>query len=89
MTFQVPCPNCGLRPVEEFTTTGEVRERPVESPSQRDLSHYIYFRRNARGAQTEWWYHRFGCELWFLADRDTHDNRVLETRLPTSSRGEW
>ena len=89
MTFQIPCPNCGSRPVEEFTTTGEVRERPKESPSRRELSHYIYFRRNVRGVQTEWWYHRFGCELWFLAERDTSDNRVIETRLPEPSRSEW
>lgn len=89
MTFLLPCPNCGPRPVEEFTTTGEVRERPMESPTRHELSHYIYFRRNACGVQSEWWYHRFGCELWFLADRDTSDNTVIETRLPESSRSEW
>ena len=89
MTFQIPCPNCGARSVEEFTTTGEIRERPEASPTRRELSHYVYFRRNVRGAQTEWWYHRFGCELWFLAERDTSDNRVIETRLPESSGSEW
>jgi sarcosine oxidase subunit delta len=89
VTFRIPCPNCGPRPVEEFTTTGETRERPTGSPSRRELSHYVYFRRNVRGVQSEWWYHRFGCELWFLAERDTRDNRVVETRLPASSRSEW
>lgn len=49
----------------------------------------MYFKRNVRGIQTEWWYHRFGCELWFLADRDTSNNRVIETRLPAPARSEW
>ena len=89
MTFQIPCPNCGLRPVDEFTTTGETRERPTGSPSQRELSHYVYFRRNTCGVQNEWWYHRFGCELWFLAERDTHSNYVAKTYLPTPKRSEW
>ena len=89
MTFLIPCPNCGTRPVEEFTSTGEIRERPKESPTQAELSHYVYFRRNAAGVQSEWWYHRYGCELWFLAERDTRDNRVIETRLPPSSQAEW
>lgn len=75
--------------MEEFTSTGEIRERPKESPTQTELSHYVYFRRNVAGVQSEWWYHRYGCELWFLADRDTRDNRVIETRLPPSSRSEW
>ena len=41
-----------------------------------------YFRRNVAGVQREWWYHRFGCELWFLAERDTRTNEVLKTELP-------
>ena len=32
--------------------------------------------------QREWWYHRFGCETWFLAERDTRTNEVLKTELP-------
>jgi sarcosine oxidase delta subunit len=35
---------------------------------------------NRQGEQQEWWYHRSGCGLWFLARRDTKTNRVLETR---------
>ena len=26
--------------------------------------------------QREWWYHRFGCERWFQAERDTRTNEV-------------
>ena len=28
MSFLLPCPNCGPRPVDEFTCTGEVTVRP-------------------------------------------------------------
>jgi len=26
------------------------------------------------GRQIEWWYHRSGCQSWFLAERDTLNN---------------
>jgi sarcosine oxidase subunit delta len=45
----------------------------------------VYFRRNVAGVQREWWYHRFGCEIWFLAERDTRTNEVLKTELPQAS----
>jgi len=82
MSFLLPCPNCGSRDVNEFAYAGEVTERPRESPSLRELASYVYFRRNVAGVQREWWYHRFGCELWFLAERDTRTNEVLKTELP-------
>jgi heterotetrameric sarcosine oxidase delta subunit len=44
----------------------------------------VYFRRNVAGVQREWWHHRFGCELWFLAERDTRTNEVLRVELPTA-----
>jgi sarcosine oxidase delta subunit len=34
---------------------------------------------NVAGQQTEWWYHRSGCGLWFLADRHNTTNEVLRT----------
>jgi sarcosine oxidase subunit delta len=69
--------------VNEFAYAGEVTVRPRETPSQRQLASYVYFRRNAAGVQREWWYHRFGCEVWFLAERDTRTNEVLKTELPS------
>ena len=82
MSFLLHCPNCGPRDVNEFAYAGEVTVRPRETPSQRQLASYVYFRRNAAGVQREWWYHRFGCEVWFLAERDTRTNEVLKTELP-------
>jgi heterotetrameric sarcosine oxidase delta subunit len=82
MSFLVPCPNCGARDVNEFSTTGEVTSRPTGSPTLRELTSYLYFRRNVAGVQREWWYHRDGCELWFQAERDTTTNEVLKAWIP-------
>jgi heterotetrameric sarcosine oxidase delta subunit len=81
MSFLLPCPNCGPRDVNEFVCAGEVTSRPKESPTLEDLTAYLYLRRNVAGVQREWWYHRFGCELWFQAERDTRTNEVLATEL--------
>ena len=82
MSFLLSCPNCGPRDVNEFAYSGEVTTRPAETPDLRALTDYVYFRRNVAGVQREWWYHRFGCEVWFLAERDTRTNEVLRVELP-------
>ena len=66
----------------EFAYQGEVTTRPTGKPTQRELSEYVYFRDNVAGVQREWWYHRVGCGLWFLAERDTRTNEVLARRDP-------
>jgi heterotetrameric sarcosine oxidase delta subunit len=82
MSFLLPCPNCGPRDVNEFRYQGEVTRRPAGDASLRQLAEYVYFRDNVAGVQREWWYHRVGCGLWFLAERDTRTNEVLRTELP-------
>lgn len=82
MSFLLTCPNCGLRDVNEFAYAGEVTTRPVGGASLRELTGYVYLRRNVAGVQREWWYHRFGCEIWFLADRDTRTNEVIRVEVP-------
>ena len=85
MSFLLPCPNCGPRDVNEFVCAGEVSVRPQGTPSLRELTSYVYLRRNVAGIQREWWFHRFGCELWFQAERDTRTNEVLTTEFVDSS----
>jgi sarcosine oxidase subunit delta len=68
--------------VNEFRFQGEVTRRPGPSPTLAELTEYVYFRDNVAGVQREWWYHRIGCGLWFLAERDTRTNEVLKTQLP-------
>jgi len=78
------CPNCGSRSVEEFAYGGEVRPpAPPQDSEPRAWFGYVYERVNRAGPQTEWWCHTSGCQLWFLAERDTTSNRVLRTGLPT------
>jgi heterotetrameric sarcosine oxidase delta subunit len=88
VSFLLTCPNCGPRDVNEFSCAGEVTVRPKSSPSLRELAEYVYFRRNVAGVQREWWYHRFGCEVWFQAERDTRTNEVLLTEVVEPSAGE-
>jgi len=86
MSFLLPCPNCGPRDVNEFVFAGEISVRPQGPPSLRELGSYVYFRRNVAGIQREWWFHRFGCESWFQAERDTRTNEVLTTELVAPSK---
>ena len=82
MSFLLECPHCGLRDVNDFAYQGELTQRPAERPSLRELSEYAYFRRNVAGIEREWWYHRLGCGLWFVAERDTRTNEVVSTEIP-------
>ncbi len=67
MTFLIPCPNCGSREASEFNYGGESTKRPAPGVGGVALNRYLYFRKNVTGQQTEWWYHRDGCQRWFLA----------------------
>jgi heterotetrameric sarcosine oxidase delta subunit len=82
VSFVLTCPNCGEREVTDFAYGGEVTNRPRGTPSLRELCEYNYFRSNVAGVQREWWYHRSGCRTWFLADRDTRTNEVLDIAVP-------
>ena len=75
------CPNCGARNAQEFRYGGEYNPRPPEPDAADDAawSSYLYMRHNRLGVQKEWWYHRAGCGLWFLAERDTGSDKVSRT----------
>jgi len=81
--IQIACPNCGLRNAQEFRYGGEYNPRPPKplAVDQVKWTDYLYMRSNKQGVQTEWWYHRAGCQLWFLAERDTKSNLVDKTYL--------
>ena len=64
---------------------GGLRPAVRSRPDQRQLNTYNYFRRNVAGVQREWWYHRSGCRVWFLAERDTRTNEVQWTALPSEA----
>jgi len=86
MSLLVPCPNCGRRQFTEFSYGGETNSRPAPTAAPEELADYLFVRRNAAGAQQEWWYHRSGCRSWFLARRDTVTNRFLDSYWPEDLR---
>ncbi|MCL4869268.1 MAG: sarcosine oxidase subunit delta [Anaerolineae bacterium] len=77
------CPNCGRRNAQEFRYGGEVNPRPKQPLEVKDdaWADYLYMRDNRSGVQKEWWYHQAGCQLWFLAERNTQTNELLRTYL--------
>ena len=66
MSFQIQCPNCGLRDVGEFRYGGEILPSPAIGG-------------NLPGRQRERWFHRFGCRRWLEAERDVSTNEVFAT----------
>ena len=43
---------------------------------------YTYDQPIRRAVQWEWWFHRGACRQWFLVQRDTRTNQVLDSVLP-------
>ena len=75
MSLRVPCPNCGPRPYTEFSFGGELRD--LRSNDAEADFRRVYLRRNVAGAQTERWFHAFGCRRWLTLRRDTVTNTFL------------
>ncbi len=77
----IECPNCGSRNAQEFRYGGEYDPRPLEPLTAHpdEWVDYLYMRANTQGLQKEWWYHRAGCQLWFLAERHTKTNVIERT----------
>jgi len=80
MSFQITCPNCGVRPVWEFHYAGPVAVRPDSNADAREWTAYLYDKPNIRGMQTEWWIHRSACKAWMIVERDTNTNTVHSVR---------
>jgi sarcosine oxidase subunit delta len=79
VSFLLSCPLCGPRDVYEFRFGGEIQKRPSPGSSQEAWGAYLYARTNIDGVERAWWFHRTGCRRWFQAERDTRDNRVIQT----------
>ncbi|MDP6085700.1 MAG: sarcosine oxidase subunit delta [Nitrospinota bacterium] len=85
MSFLIPCPQCGSRSAYEFRFGGEYKRRPAPDASDWEWTRYNYLQANVAGVQKEWWYHRDGCGAWFLAERNTVTNEVVQTFWPEES----
>jgi sarcosine oxidase subunit delta len=77
----IDCPNCGPRNSQEYRYGGEYNPRPGKPLEADDAewTDYLFMKVNTQGEQKEWWYHRAGCQLWFLAGRHTKTNVVERT----------
>jgi sarcosine oxidase subunit delta len=73
----IPCPWCGPRNDAEFVAGGEAHvQRPPTSVGDAEWGAYLYVRRNARGMQSERWFHAYGCRRWFNVARDTVTHEI-------------
>ena len=75
----IPCPHCGVRPVEEFTFLGDAKpERPQSNdPATMDQwFDYVYLRDNPRGWFDEYAHHSGGCRSWMVLTRNTQTHEV-------------
>lgn len=77
MSLNLPCPNCGPRPVEEFIY-GEIPTVPeaLTDADAIDLDR-AFMRTNPEGVQIERWFHVFGCRRWLTLKRDTRTDEVI------------
>ncbi len=68
----IPCPNCGLRGVEEYRFGGEFPTVPdsVTDAEARNVD-YVWFFDNVNGRTKERWFHDAGCRRWLTLQRDT------------------
>ncbi len=76
MSLRLTCPNCGVRPLEEFLH-GEIPQVPssVEGAEARDLDR-AFMADNTEGIVTERWFHAFGCRRWMTVQRDTRTDQI-------------
>lgn len=72
------CPLNGERPVSEFAYGGEVRAMPDPACTDAQWADYVFNRTGSPGVKREWWCH-IASGYWFIAERDTLRDVVIET----------
>ena len=87
----IPCPHCGPRNSDEFSYHGEFHDVAGDSQWQQAGRTLRYERDNLADWTEETWFHRFGCERFFFAERHTVTNEVRATRTPRpqTEYGSW
>jgi sarcosine oxidase subunit delta len=75
------CPINGPRLISEFSYGGEVRGMPdPDSASDAEWTDYVFNRSGVPGIKREWWCHT-PSGTWFIAERDTSTDSILQTYL--------
>lgn len=76
---QLRCPLNGVRPVSEFAYGGEVRVMPdPDRCSDGEWTDYVFNRSGIPAVKREWWCH-IASGYWFIAERDTARDIVIDT----------
>jgi sarcosine oxidase subunit delta len=76
---QLRCPLNGVRPVSEFAYGGEVRVMPdADRCSDGEWTDYVFNRSGIPAVKREWWCH-IASGYWFVAERDTGHDIVIDT----------
>ena len=79
----IPCPLNGLRNASEFACIGELRAAP-DGASDDEWAAYVWQLSNQPGVVREWWCH-LPSTTWFIAERDTVNDRFLRTYLASQT----
>ena len=75
------CPINGPRSISEFAYGGEIRPTPEPATiSDDDWARYVFNRSGVAAVKREWWCHT-ASGVWFVAERDTATDTVLQTYL--------
>ena len=75
------CPVNGVRPIQEFAYGGPVRPEPdSKTVSDAEWADYVFNRSGEPAVKLEWWYH-IASGTWFIAERDTLKDEIVETYL--------
>ena len=82
----IPCPWCGARPEIEFRNAGAAGIARPAGPDVTDAewTAYLWLRDNPKGRFAERWHHVHGCGRFFVAWRDTRDDRIERTAASLS-----
>ena len=75
----IDAPLLGRRPVTEFTINGILEPEP-ENIDDREPGQWVFDRNSVPLVRTEWWYHT-GAQMWFLVERDTGTDEILNVSL--------
>ncbi len=76
---QMRCPLNGVRPVSEFAYGGEVRAMPdPDTCTDTQWTEYVFNRSGVAAVKREWWCH-IASGFWFIAERDTARDIVIDT----------
>ena len=78
MSLKLTCPNCGVRPIQEFAF-GEILAPPetLTDPEAIDLDR-AFMHNNPEGETVEAWFHIYGCRRWVRVKRHTTADLLID-----------